>query len=67
MNARKKVAEVSTAVGAGMQLRFTPDKHPRIQVRDTDFGFIYGAFGIPTGDPDKWVYIRASAVACSHM
>ena len=54
-------------MGAGMQLRFTPDKHPRIQVRDTDFGFIYGAFGIPTGDPDKWVYIRASAVACSHM
>jgi len=62
----KKAGDVSTAVGAGMQLQFTrpsTDKHPRIQVRDTDFGFIYGALRIPTVDPDKWVYIRASAFA----
>ena len=62
----KKAGDVSTAVGAGMQLQFTrpsTDKHPRIQVRDTDFGFIYGALRIPTVDPDTWVYIRASAFA----
>lgn len=62
----KKAGDVSTAVGAGMQLQFTrpsTDKHPRIQVRDTDFGFIYGALRIPTVDPEKWVYIRASAFA----
>jgi phthalate 4,5-dioxygenase oxygenase subunit len=50
----------------GDAIRFarpSADPHPRIQVRDTDFGFIYGALRKPIKDPDKMVYVRATAFA----
>ena len=56
----------STAIVSGTQLQITrpsTDKHPRIHVRDTEFGFIYGALRTPTIEPDKWVYVRATAFA----
>jgi phthalate 4,5-dioxygenase len=62
----KKTAEVSTAQGSGVRLQFTrpsTDKHPKIDVRFTDFGFIYGALRKPTVDPENMVYVRASAYA----
>ncbi len=62
----KQTAEASTAIGTGMALQFkrpSTDRHPRIKVRDTDCGFIYGAIRKPTVDPDKLVYVRATAFA----
>ena len=50
----------------GDAIRFarpSSDPHPRIQVRDTDFGFIYGALRKPIKDPDKMTYVRATAFA----
>jgi phthalate 4,5-dioxygenase oxygenase subunit len=50
----------------GDAIRFarpSSDPHPRIQVRDTDFGFIYGALRKPIKDPDRMVYVRATAFA----
>jgi phthalate 4,5-dioxygenase len=43
--------------------RPSADKHPRIQVRDTDFGFIYGALRKPLKNPESQVYVRATAFA----
>ena len=61
-------AQTSTVVSKkGDAIRFarpSSDPHPRIQVRDTDFGFIYGALRKPIKDPDKMVYVRATAFAC---
>lgn len=62
----KKSSESSTAVGTGMALQFTRpsvDKHPRIKIKDTDCGFIYGAIRTPTVEPERLVYIRATAFA----
>ena len=62
----KKAAEASTAVGAGVSLQLirpSTDRHPRIKVKDTDFGFVYGAIRTPTVDADSQVYIRTSAFA----
>ncbi len=56
----------SAAIGSGAATQFarpSVDKHPRIQLRDTDFGFIYGAIRTPLIDPQTMVYIRASAFA----
>jgi len=50
----------------GDAIRFarpSSDPHPRIQVRDTDFGFIYGALRKPIKDPDEMTYVRATAFA----
>lgn len=54
----------STASGAGAALKFvrpSTDRHPRIRVRDTDCGFIYGAIRTPTHEPERQVYVRATA------
>jgi phthalate 4,5-dioxygenase oxygenase subunit len=60
-------AQTSTVVSEkGQAIRFarpSQDAHPRIQVRDTDFGFIYGALRKPIKDPDSQVYVRATAFA----
>ena len=55
----------STPVGRGTAQFARPsvDKHPRIRVRDTDFGFVYGALRKPIKDPESMVYIRATAFA----
>ena len=39
------------------------DRHPRMNVRDTDFGFIYAAIRKPIRNPDTTAYIRATAFA----
>jgi phthalate 4,5-dioxygenase oxygenase subunit len=54
------ISEKGEAVQFG---RPSSDKHPRISVRDTDFGFIYGALRKPLKDPEKSVYVRATAFA----
>jgi phthalate 4,5-dioxygenase oxygenase subunit len=59
-------AASSSAVGSGAATRFarpSVDKHPRIHLRDTGFGFIYGAIRTPLVDPETMVYIRASGFA----
>jgi phthalate 4,5-dioxygenase len=60
-------AETSKVVSEkGAAIRFarpSSDPHPRIQVRDTDFGFIYGALRKPIRDPDAMTYVRATAFA----
>ena len=61
-----KTTEASSAIGSGAALQFARpsiDKHPRIQVRNTGFGFIYGAIRKPLVDPETKVYVRASAYA----
>ena len=61
-----KKAQSSTAVGTGATLQIarpSTDRHPRIKVRDTDCGFIYGAIRKPILDPDTTAYIRTSAYA----
>ena len=61
-----RAGAASTARGAGAALQFvrpSTDRHPRIRVRDTDCGFIYGAIRTPTLEPDRQVYIRATAFA----
>lgn len=61
-----KSNEGSAARGSGANLQFvrpSTDRHPRIKVRDTDCGFIYGAIRTPTHNSDTQVYIRASAFA----
>lgn len=58
--------DASLTVGAGKDYRFvrpSRDRNPRIKVRDTDCGFIYGALRRPIQNPDTTVYIRASAYA----
>ncbi|MFM9972596.1 MAG: Rieske 2Fe-2S domain-containing protein [Burkholderiales bacterium] len=39
------------------------DKHPRLRVRDTDFGFVYAALRTPIKDPETMIYARATAFA----
>ena len=58
--------DASLTIGTGKTFRFarpSTDKHPRIKVRDTECGFIYGALRKPIRDPESTVYIRASAYA----
>lgn len=43
--------------------RPSADKHPRMSVRDTDFGFIYAAIRKPIKNSEATVYIRATAFA----
>ena len=61
-----KATNSSASIGSGAGLQFarpSVDKHPRIKLRDTDFGFIYGAIRTPLVDPATKVYVRASAYA----
>lgn len=61
-----KTTQSSSAIGDGSALQFarpSTDKHPRIKVRDTDCGFIYGAIRKPIHNPETTAYIRASAYA----
>lgn len=61
-----KTTSTSSPVGAGAALRFvrpSVDKHPRIQLRDTDYGFVYAAIRTPLVDPETTAYIRTSAFA----
>jgi len=62
------VADLSGShqVGSGASAKHarpSVDKHPRIQVRDTDFGFVYGALRKPMVDPESTMYVRATAFA----
>lgn len=59
MDASQQVGTGATAKHA----RPSVDKHPRIQVRDTDFGFVYGALRKPMVDPENTMYVRATAFA----
>ncbi len=61
-----KTTSTSSPVGTGAGLRFvrpSVDKHPRIQLRDTDYGFVYAAIRKPIVDPETTAYIRTSAFA----
>ena len=61
-----KTTEASSAVGSGTDRRFarpSVDKHPRIKLRDADFGFIYAAIRTPLIDPETMAYIRTTAFA----
>ncbi len=61
-----KTTQSSTAIGGGAALQFvrpSTDRHPRIKVRDTDCGFIYGAIRKPIHNPETTAYIRTSAYA----
>lgn len=61
-----KTTQSSSAIGGGAALQFvrpSTDKHPRIKVRDTDCGFIYGAIRKPIHNADTTAYIRTSAYA----
>jgi len=59
MNASRQVGSGATAKHA----RPSVDRHPRIKVRDTDFGFVYGALRTPMVNPESTVYVRATACA----
>ncbi len=54
---------VSTRGEAVQFARPSADKHPRMNVRDTDFGFIYAALRKPIKNPESMVYVRATAFA----
>jgi phthalate 4,5-dioxygenase len=59
--------QASTVISdKGEAVRFgrpSADKHPRMDVRDTDFGFIYAALRKPIKNPESQVYVRATAFA----
>jgi phthalate 4,5-dioxygenase oxygenase subunit len=47
--------------GASVDLaRPSQDGRPRLEVRDTDYGFRYAAIRIPTHDPDRMRYVRVT-------
>jgi phthalate 4,5-dioxygenase oxygenase subunit len=43
--------------------RPSADKHPRIEYKDTEFGFIYAALRKPVENPEMMSYVRATAFA----
>jgi phthalate 4,5-dioxygenase oxygenase subunit len=47
----------------GRRSRPSTDTSPDIDVRDTDFGFVYGAIRKAMADPEKLEYVRATAYA----
>lgn len=47
----------------GRRSRPSTDASPVIEVRETEFGFIYGAIRRAMADPDKLAYVRATAYA----
>lgn len=47
----------------GRRSRPSTDTSPEIEVRETDFGFIYGAVRKAMSDPEKLKYVRATAYA----
>jgi len=47
----------------GRRSRPSTDTSPEIDVRDTDFGFVYGAIRKAVSDPEKMNYVRATAYA----
>jgi phthalate 4,5-dioxygenase oxygenase subunit len=62
--ASTQASTVVSAKGAAVQVaRPSADKHPRMRVRDTDSGFIYGALRKSLKDPDGLDYVRATAFA----
>ena len=47
----------------GRRSRPSTDTSPDIDVRDTEFGFVYGAIRKAVADPEKLKYVRATAYA----
>src|SRR5260370_41220778 len=47
----------------GRRSRPSTDTSPEIDVRDTEFGFVYGAIRKAMADPDTLCYVRATAFA----
>ncbi|ODV41233.1 hypothetical protein AWV79_26755 [Cupriavidus sp. UYMMa02A] len=47
----------------GSRSRPSTDTSPEIDVRETDFGFIYGAIRKAVADPENLCYVRATAFA----
>ncbi len=47
----------------GRRSRPSTDTSPDIDVRDTEFGFVYGAIRKAMADPEKLKYVRATAYA----
>lgn len=47
----------------GRRSRPSTDTSPEIDVRDTEFGFVYGAIRKAIADPEKLSYVRATAFA----
>ncbi|HEY3657198.1 MAG TPA: Rieske 2Fe-2S domain-containing protein [Steroidobacteraceae bacterium] len=47
----------------GRRSRPSTDTSPDIDVRDTEFGFVYGAIRKAMADPEKLEYVRATAYA----
>jgi len=47
----------------GRRSRPSTDTSPDIDVRDTEFGFVYGAIRKAVTDPEKMSYVRATAYA----
>src|SRR5258705_1266352 len=47
----------------GRRSRPSTDTSPDIDVRDTEFGFVYGAIRKAMADPEKLPYVRATAYA----
>jgi phthalate 4,5-dioxygenase len=47
----------------GRRSRPSTDTSPEIEVRDTEFGFVYGAIRKAIADPDTLCYVRATAFA----
>jgi phthalate 4,5-dioxygenase oxygenase subunit len=64
--AAKTTGAGSTTVRSGKNFQFarpSDDRNPRMKLRNTDCGFIYGALRVPIVDPETTVYVRASAFA----
>ncbi len=47
----------------GRRSRPSTDTSPEIDLRETEFGFVYGAIRKAMADPDKLAYVRATAFA----
>ena len=47
----------------GRRSRPSTDTSPEVDVRETEFGFIYGAIRKAMADPEKLAYVRATAYA----
>ena len=59
-----QASTIVSGKGEAVQVaRPSADKHPRMQVRDTRSGFIYGALRKSLHDPETMNYVRATAYA----
>lgn len=51
---------MATTMSADALVRPSLDKHPKLRLQDTSYGFRYGAIRKPITDPDKNQYVRTT-------